>query len=190
MQLWTNATKSEGAKFMSALQCIQEEADGCLLLHACHAASEGYQAIVICSEDTDAHVYRMALEFKDTIGVHLFQKCMNRSQTRMIDVTKISMTLGTMYCYKLCRALVYMHAYTGCDTVSGFTGKGKTIQIADQQDRGKETFAQLGQTWNPLTDAVCPKVILYHVKGCGMIYSVLKKERWRATSFHHAKTTL
>ena len=55
-----------------ALQCHQEEADGRLLLHAAHAANEGYQAVV-CSEDTD--VFIMLLAFHDKIGVPLFQKC-------------------------------------------------------------------------------------------------------------------
>ncbi len=55
---------------MSAFQCKQEEADGRLLIHGSHAASESYQTIAICSEDTD----RMALAFQDTSGAHLFQK--------------------------------------------------------------------------------------------------------------------
>ena len=37
---------------VTALQCHQEEADRRLLFHATHAARVGYQAVVICSEDT------------------------------------------------------------------------------------------------------------------------------------------
>ena len=44
---------SEECVQVPCLQCNQEEADGRLLLHATHAANDGYQAIVICSEDTD-----------------------------------------------------------------------------------------------------------------------------------------
>ena len=43
------------------------------LLHAAHAAKDGYQAVVVCSEDTD--VFIMLLAFHDAIGVPLFQKC-------------------------------------------------------------------------------------------------------------------
>ena len=39
---------SHGSVEVPALQCHQEEADGRLLFHATHAASEGYQAVVIC----------------------------------------------------------------------------------------------------------------------------------------------
>ena len=53
-----------------ALQYHQEEVDGRLLLHAAHAANEGYQAIVVCSD-----VFIMLLAFHDKIGVPLFQKC-------------------------------------------------------------------------------------------------------------------
>ena len=43
---------SPGSEEVPDLQCHQEEADGHLLLHAAHAAGEGYQAVVICSEET------------------------------------------------------------------------------------------------------------------------------------------
>ena len=41
-------------------------------IHAVHAIKDGYQAVVICSEDTD--VFIMLLVFHDAIGVPLFQK--------------------------------------------------------------------------------------------------------------------
>ena len=47
---------SHGGVEVPALQCHQEEADRCLLFHATHAAREGYQAVVICSEDTDVFI--------------------------------------------------------------------------------------------------------------------------------------
>ena len=56
---------SHGSVEVPALQCHQEEADGCLLFHATYAAREGYQVVVICSEDTD--VFIMSLAFHDKI---------------------------------------------------------------------------------------------------------------------------
>lgn len=35
------------------LECVQEEADGRLLLHAAHAAEGDFEAVVISSNDTD-----------------------------------------------------------------------------------------------------------------------------------------
>ena len=60
---------SHGSVEVPALQCHQEEADGRLLFHAIYAAREGYQAVVICSEDTD--VFIMSLAFHDKIGAPL-----------------------------------------------------------------------------------------------------------------------
>ena len=70
----------KGSMEVPSLQCHQEEADGCLLLHATHAANEGYQAVVICPEDTD--VFIMSLAFHDKIGVLLFQKCGTKTRKR------------------------------------------------------------------------------------------------------------
>jgi len=63
---------SDGCIQVASLQCNQEEADTRLLLHAAHAAKDGFQAVVICSEDTD--VFKMLLAFHETIGVPLYQK--------------------------------------------------------------------------------------------------------------------
>ena len=110
---------SHGSVEVPALQCHQEEADGRLLFHATPAAREGYQAVVICSEDTE--IFIMSLAFHDKIGASLFQKCGTKARRRVVDITKVAATVGI----DVCRALVGVHAYTGCDTVSAFAGKGK-----------------------------------------------------------------
>ena len=101
---------SHGSVEMPALRCHQEEADGRLLLHASHAAGEGYQAIVICSEDTD--VFVLSLAFHDKIKAALFLKCGTKTRRRVVDIGKVAGTVGI----DICRALIGIHAYTGCDT--------------------------------------------------------------------------
>jgi len=74
MQLLTaNAIESPLRTVLKSqfLNCSQET-DGRLLLHASHAASKGYETVVICSEDTD--VFIMALAFHDKIAARLFQR--------------------------------------------------------------------------------------------------------------------
>ena len=83
---------SHGSTEVSALQCFQEEADGRLLLHASHAADEGYHTIVICSEDTD--VFVMSLAFHDKIGASLLQKCGTKARRRVVDISKVAATIG------------------------------------------------------------------------------------------------
>ena len=101
------------------LKSAHEEADGRLLLHANHAAKEGYQAVLICSGDTD--VFILCLAFHESIKTQLFQKCSNWSRTKILDINKIANHVG----YDVCKALIGFHAYTGCDVVSSFAGKGK-----------------------------------------------------------------
>ena len=135
---------SQDSEEVPALKCQQEEADGRLLLHAAHAASGGYQSVVICSEDTD--VFIMSLAFCDRIKTPLFQKCGTRTRTRLVDIRKVAATVGT----EVCRALIGLHAYTGCDTVSAFAGKGKAsaLKLLTNNRATQDTFLQLGQEWD------------------------------------------
>ena len=110
---------SEECVQVPCLQRNEEEADGCLLLHATHAANDGCQAVVICSEDTD--VFIMLLAFHDAIGVPLFQKCSTKiRKLKSYRHQKVGSGVGI----SVCQALIGMHAFTGRDTVSAFAGKG------------------------------------------------------------------
>jgi len=95
-------------------QSLQRE----LLLHAVHAAKE-YEAVVICSEDKD--VFIMCMAFHDKIEASLFTRCGTKTRRKLVDIQKVAATIGI----EVCKARIGMHAYTGCDTVSAFAGKGK-----------------------------------------------------------------
>ena len=135
---------SHGSEEVPALQCQQEEADGRLLFHAAHADGEGYRAVVICSEDTD--VFIMCLAFHDKIEAPLFQKCGTKTRTRVVDIRNVAATVGI----DVCRALLGMHAYTGCDITSAFAGKGKAsaLKFLTNNREIKYTFLELGQEWD------------------------------------------
>jgi len=94
----------------------QEEADGCLLLHAAHAARKRYQSVEICSKDKD--VFVMSLAFCDKIEDKAFQKCGTRTHTRLVVIRKIAATVG----FQVCKALIGLHLSTGRDIVSAFGG--------------------------------------------------------------------
>ncbi|KAG0710452.1 hypothetical protein GWK47_022750 [Chionoecetes opilio] len=101
------------------LKSSQEEADTRLLLHALHAAESGYKSVIITAEDTDVMVLCLGMCHK--IPSHLFQKCGTKNRTRFLDITTLSRTLGG----SVCDSLIGMHAFTGCDTVSAFAGRGR-----------------------------------------------------------------
>jgi hypothetical protein len=76
----------------------------------------------------------------------LFQKCGTRTRTRVVDIKKVAATVGI----NVCRSLTGMHAYTGCDTVSAFAGKGKAnpLKLLMNNREIQNTFIELGQEWD------------------------------------------
>ena len=101
------------------LRSTQERADTRVSLHAAHAASAVYRAVVITSEDTD--VFVLSLAFKGFISCPMFVKRSQQTRTAYMDVSRIVRLLGS----ELCRSLPEIHAFTGCDSVSAFSGKAR-----------------------------------------------------------------
>ena len=97
-ELYTNAgdtcyrITAEGSEEVSTLNSQYEEADGHLLLRASHAANEGFNSLLVCSEDTD--VFIMSLAFSNDIGASLFMKFVTRTRTKVIDITNVAASLG------------------------------------------------------------------------------------------------
>lgn len=133
-----------GCEMETDLSCTQEEADGRLLLHAAHAVKQGHQNIVISSDDTDVLILLVA--FHDIIGGHLYLKCGNKTRTKIVSIEKVAATLGA----DPCKGLVGMHAYTGCDSVSTFAGKGKmsSLKLMTSNKQVLEAFMELGNEWS------------------------------------------
>ena len=86
------------------------------------------------------------MAFHDKIATQLFQRCGTKSRKRLVDIKKVATTLGP----DVCRALIGMHAYTGCDTVSAFAGKGKAkaLKLLTKRKLEQATFLQLGEEWD------------------------------------------
>ena len=126
----------------------QEEADTRLLFHPAHAAQNGHQTVVITSEDTDVLV--LLLAFSRALNTILLQKCGSSTRKKLIDMKMIATVLGD----DTCKALIGVHAFTGCDSISAFAGKGKAKALKMLKDDAeiKETFAKLGEEWQLPTD--------------------------------------
>ncbi len=117
--------------------CSQEEADTRLLLHVLDAVQKGSRKLMVRTVDTDVVV----------LGISKFHQ---------ISPDELWMAFGTKsnYCYlpiheivgsmdpKICTTLPVFHAFTGCDTVSAFGG------------RGKKTAWKVWQVFPDVTDAV------------------------------------
>ena len=125
------------------LRSTQEEADTRILLHAADAARSGYKTILISSEDTD--VFVLCLTFKSFIPASLYMKCGTQTRTRYIDISMAVQLHGP----EVCKCLIGLHAYTGCDSVSAFAGKGKitALKLIKRHKSFQDLFKQLGMQW-------------------------------------------
>ena len=100
-----------------SLETKQEEADTRMLLHA---NSVTQRSAILVADDAD--ILLLALAFSGEISCNLYVKCGNRSRSRYIDVAKLARAISEKTSPK---ALIGMHSFTGCDSVSAFGAKGK-----------------------------------------------------------------
>ena len=126
--------------------CESEEADQRLVRHTLNLVQNGYKNILVRTIDTDvlvlliSHV-RQLVEYDD---VQLYAYLINSD--KHYDLRSIIEQLGS----DICQALPYFYAFTGCDTVSSFYGKGKCkaydvwIQ-SKQKQQLTDVFRQLGE---------------------------------------------
>ena len=78
---------------------------------------------MISSEDTD--IFILCLAFKSFISATFYVKCGTQPRTRYISVTQVVERHGS----RMCRCLPGLHAFTGSDSVSAFSGKGKLTAL-------------------------------------------------------------
>ena len=73
----------------------------------------------MASEDTD--VFLLCLAFKCFIPASMYVKCGTQTRTRYVSISSVMGAVGG----ELCKCLIGMHVFTGCNTVSAFAGRGK-----------------------------------------------------------------
>lgn len=100
--------------------CSHEEADTRMFLHLADAARSGLKRAIIRTVDTDVLILAVALYHKLDLS-ELWIAFGAGSSFRYIAVHDLVASMDPT----LCQYLPVFHAFTGCDTVSSFTGKGK-----------------------------------------------------------------
>ena len=100
--------------------CSQEEADTRLLLHVADAVQKGCKKVTIRMVDTDVVVLAVA-SFSKIAADELWVAFGVGSSFHYIAVHEIVATMNPTKCL----TLPVLHAFTGCDTVSAFAGRGK-----------------------------------------------------------------
>ena len=132
-----------GVSEVKELWSTQEEADTRLLLHANYVVQEGSGVVVIVADDTDVLV--LALVHHYDIKGQLYLVRGNSDTQRIIDISHVGKVLGPT----VCKALSGIHAFTGSDCTSAFSGQGKlkALKLLNKDKRYQELFATLGLEW-------------------------------------------
>lgn len=125
------------------LKCTHEEADTRILLHAKHAADHGESTVIIRSPDSD--VTMLACHFQNNIPARLLVHKKAKTRTIFLDIPAIVQKAGV----DLCDALPGLHAFTGCDTTSSFSGKGKKgpLKLCITDSESSQTMSMLGRSF-------------------------------------------
>jgi len=123
--------------------CTHEEADTRIFLHAWHATSEGFKSLMIDANDTDVIVIAISqMPSLKSIGLEqMWIRFGKGEHTRWIPIHDLVSTLGP----EKTNGMLFFHAFTGCDVVSGFNGKGKKTawQTWNVFSGASATFAKL-----------------------------------------------
>ena len=111
-----------------------------MLVHAKHAHNEGFSEILIVSEDTDILI--LGVFFSTEIPAIIYQKRTMKLRIRIVNLSFIKDVSST----DVAHALPALHAFTGCNSVSAFSGKRKlsALKLLKRSKEYQNTFKQLG----------------------------------------------
>lgn len=150
--------------------CSHEEADTRIFLHASYIANTCENSIIIKSPDTDVLVIGIALD--SIIGnSRLYFHTGRDEHVRTIHFQSIKQHLGDA----VTNALIGLHCFTGCDSVSAFYGKGKVkpFKLVQQNPVFCSAFQLLGETFAVSEDTVATieafVCSLYGQKDCSKV---------------------
>ena len=139
----------------------QEEADSRMLLHIKYESDNDNaerKKFVIHTPDTDVLI--ISLGNLHNINGDIFMRTGTGDRSRTISLQRIKDKLEQrigdreVSTDELCEALVGYHAFTGCDSVSTFAGKGKkkAWKIVQSSAEYVEAFRNLGKFWDISTE--------------------------------------
>ena len=139
------AGRNTSVTVVPELACDHQEADTRMLLHTAHAARTS-SSVTIFSPDTD--VFLLALSCVHSLESTALYVLASQGTVYDMNTVKDSFT------EKECNALLGLHSFSGCDSVSSFRNKGKksVLQVLTKYPEFLSCFADLGQTWTPSSE--------------------------------------
>ncbi|PIK38210.1 hypothetical protein BSL78_24949 [Apostichopus japonicus] len=125
---------------VETLNCTHEEADTRMYLHAAFESEQGTEQITIVSPDTD--VFVLGITFQLQLKSHLHFHTGSGCNLRTIDLKMVQEQIGD----EVTKALIGLHCFTGCDSVSAFYSKGKkkALKLLQTETSFCSAFQTLG----------------------------------------------
>ena len=86
------------------------------------------------------------------------------TRTRYISISNVSAALG----HDVCASLLGLHSFTGCDTVSAFSGRGKlaALKLVMTNDHFRDAFIKLGAEWQLTEEILKVRLYVIHSEIC------------------------
>ena len=140
-----NALSNHTIRLEGMSPCSHDEADTRIIVHARHAAQEGCKSLLVKASDTD--ILDIAISVMPTlqaIGLQqLWIAFVQGMNMRWIPAHELYRSIV----HEKGRGITFFHAFTGCDVVSAFSGKGKKSawQTWDMCAEAYDVFARLSQ---------------------------------------------
>ena len=127
--IFVNLRPNGESQLRLELSCNYEETDIGMFLHAEEISHTNIRNIVINTPDTD--VFLIGITASNQINTNLFIRTGTGKKAQIISVSKVKEALQMKYVLinmqLVTNTLLGLHAYTGCDTVSAFSGKSTVL---------------------------------------------------------------
>ena len=146
---------SNSSTNITDLTCNQEEADTRMFFHANHVDKDNFRSIVIVTPDTDVSLLALTYQNRLSADIHINTGVGNKN--RILSVKKMIKNI-VLRCsvdvsvQTLCDAVLGLHAFTGCDSISSFSGKGKVraLKLMLKNKTYVDMFSLFGLDWKPM----------------------------------------
>jgi hypothetical protein len=130
-----------------------EEADNRMFYHLTSVANNSN--VIIKTADTDCLLIGLGCKDKFPTLINLWFEVGTQNNVRFISLNQLYRHIGE----KLCKALPFYHAFTGCDYTSSFSrrGKVKPLKILENLEVVQDVFVNLSQQ-QELSKDLSPKL--------------------------------
>ena len=114
----------------------------------------------LSSNSPDTDVFMISLSILEKIDADLFFKTGIKDKKRIINLNEVKDTISQRFVSddftieEFLSALLGVYAFTGCDTVSAYSGKGKVraVKLISKKKKYVELFKKICQSWDLADD--------------------------------------